>query len=90
MEEMFKFPLLKSRSKAHMIAHVAAETARFGPLINSITESFEGLNKYCRERFLFSNNMSPGRDTAADYAKIDGTNFVIEGGVWKCPGEGKL
>lgn len=71
------------RSKGHMLVHSALDIARFGLLVNVMTEAFEGLNKHCRQRFAYSNNRAPGRDTAIDFAKIQTANFVLDGGQWR-------
>ena len=91
MREMYEFSdRIKSRSKGHMLVHSALDIARFGPLVNVMTEAFEVLNKHCRQRFAYSNNRAPGRDTAIDFAKIQTENFVLDGGQWRHSDEGMV
>lgn len=87
--DIYHFETVKARSKGHSLVHAFADILHCGPLVNVITEAFEGMNKHCRKRFQFSNNQAPGRDTARDFAKIDATNFVLRGGYWRQDHEGK-
>ncbi|KAI9064035.1 hypothetical protein FKP32DRAFT_1714529 [Trametes sanguinea] len=68
--------------KLHILSHTLEDVARFGPLLNVITESFESFNGIFRSASIGSNHLAPSRDIANQLADQEALKHRLMGGFW--------
>ncbi|KAF7310234.1 hypothetical protein MIND_00397100 [Mycena indigotica] len=71
-----------TKIKYHLLSHVAADAAAFGPLIGLATELFESFNAVFRYCSIFSNHLAPSRDIALQLGDQEGLKHRLTGGLW--------
>ncbi|KAI8329406.1 hypothetical protein BC941DRAFT_443067 [Chlamydoabsidia padenii] len=70
------------KSKVHMLHHLPANIARFGPPLHYETEKGEQFNKFIREHIVNTNRHIVSRDIARLFGKQATLRHVLEGGSW--------
>jgi hypothetical protein len=71
-----------AKNKLHIMAHTKGDILRHGPLLGSITESFECFNAVFRWCSVLSNHLAPSRDIARQLAHQEGLKHQLTGGWW--------
>ncbi|SAM00634.1 hypothetical protein [Absidia glauca] len=70
------------KPKVHILHHLPANIARFGPPLHYETEKGEQFNKFIRERIVNTNRQSVSRDIAVSFGKQAMLRHVVNGGSW--------
>ncbi|SAL95007.1 hypothetical protein [Absidia glauca] len=70
------------KPKVHILHHLPANIARFGPPLHYETEKGEQFNKFIRERIVNTNRQSVSRDIAISFGKQAMLRHIVNGGSW--------
>lgn len=74
--------ILILKPKFHFLVHLPAFIRRFGPAILFSTERYESFNRVFRLASIYSNRLSPSRDTCNTFASQDIMKHIATGGFW--------
>ena len=74
--------IIISKPKFHFLTHLPDFILRFGPALLLSTERYESFNKVYRATSIFSNHMSPSRDSCLAFASQDIVKHLTTGGYW--------
>jgi hypothetical protein len=69
--------------KLHIITHLPADIANFGPAILYATEGFESFNSVFRKCSILSNHQAPSCDIAQTFNGLERFKHQASGGWWK-------
>ncbi|ORY41327.1 hypothetical protein BCR33DRAFT_826249 [Rhizoclosmatium globosum] len=74
------------KPKLHLLRHVTLFTDRYGPLVGSATENFEGSNKIIRSVLIHSDRQDTSKDTAVTFATTRSLQHLGDGGYYRLHG----
>ena len=74
--------IIISKPKFHFLTHLPEFILRFGPALLLSTERYESFNKVYRATSIFSNHMSPSRDSCYAFGSQDIVKHLTTGGSW--------
>jgi len=77
-----------SKKKYHLIVHLAAHIARFGPAYQFATEKFESYNSVLRSKSVHSNRLAPSRDIALAFSHSNRCRHLLSSGLLPLEGSG--
>ncbi|KAJ6622345.1 hypothetical protein B0H10DRAFT_2342221 [Mycena sp. CBHHK59/15] len=75
--------ILISKPKFYFLLHLPFFIRRFGPAVLFSTERYEAYNAVFRACSIYSNRLSPSRDIAWSFARIDRVKHIVTGGWWR-------